>query len=65
MKKPKKNVIEVGESGEKDQMARTKQRDFEVHHVIAIQEETDEEFSKKTKKQDKFCLTSMKFFKYE
>lgn len=49
----------------KIKMARTKQRDFEVHHLIAIQDKIDEEFAKTTNKQDKFYLMSIKIKKYE
>ena len=42
----KKNTIEIGKPEEEEEMTRIKWKDFEVHHLIAIQGEMDEEFTK-------------------
>ena len=47
------DVIEVGESDE-EKMKRVKWKDFEVHHLIAIRGEMEEEFAKSANKQGKF-----------
>jgi hypothetical protein len=53
-KKVKKtDVIEVGESDE-DEMGRVKWKDFEVHQLIVIREEMEEEFAKSANKQGIF-----------
>jgi hypothetical protein len=49
----KANVIEVGESDE-EETGRVKWKDFEVHQLIAIRGEMEEEFAKSANKQDKF-----------
>ena len=46
----KKNTIEIGES-EKKNLTKIKWKDFEVHHLIAIRGEMDEEFTKIANKQ--------------
>ena len=46
------DVIEVEESDEKE-MRRVKWKDFEVHQLIAIREEMEEEFAKSSNKQGK------------
>ena len=59
-RKMKKNdVIEVGESDddEEEETARTKWKDFEVHTLIAIRGEMDEEFAKTANKQGKIFKT--------
>ena len=59
----KKNTIEIGESEEEEEeMTRIKWKDFEVHHLIAIRGEMDEEFTKTVNKQGKFFLDLFKFF---
>ena len=51
-KSDKRNTIEIGESeGEEEEMTRIKWKDFEVHHLIAIRGEMDEEFKKTANKQ--------------
>jgi hypothetical protein len=53
-KKVKKtDVIEVGESDE-DETGRVKWKDFEVHQLIAIRGEMEEEFTKSANKQGIF-----------
>jgi hypothetical protein len=53
-KKSEKEVIEVGDSEEEEEeMGRTKWRDFEVHHLIAIRGEMEDEFAKSANKQGK------------
>lgn len=48
----KKNTIEIGESEEEEEeMSRIKWKDFEVHHLIAIRGEMEEEFTKTANKQ--------------
>jgi len=49
----KTDVIEVGESDE-DETGRVKWKDFEVHQLIAIRGEMEEEFTKSANKQDIF-----------
>ena len=49
----KTNVIEVGESDE-DETGRMKWKDFEVHQLIAIRKEMEEEFAKLANKQGIF-----------
>jgi hypothetical protein len=58
-RKMKKNdVIEVGESDDdEEETARTKWKDFEVHTLIAIRGEMDEEFAKTANKQGKIFKT--------
>ena len=54
-KSDKKNTIEIGESKEEEEeMTRIKWKDFEVHHLIAIRGEMDEEFTKTVNKQGSF-----------
>ena len=43
------DVIKVGESEEED-MERVKSKDFEVHHLIAIRGEMEEEFARSSNK---------------
>jgi hypothetical protein len=46
----KKSTIEIGESEEEEEeMTRLKWKDFEVHHLIAIRGEMDEELKKNSK----------------
>jgi hypothetical protein len=49
----KKDTIEIGESDEEEEedAARTKWKDFEVHHLIAIRGEMEDEFIKTANKQ--------------
>lgn len=56
--KTNNDIIEVGESeeGEEEEMARIKRRDFQMHHLITIRGEMNEEFTKTTNKQGKFVL---------
>jgi hypothetical protein len=49
----KTDVIEVGESDE-DETGRVKWKDFEVHQLIAIRGEMEEEFAKSANKQGIF-----------
>ena len=49
----KADVIEVGESDE-EETGRMKWKDFEVHQLIAIRGEMEEEFAKSANKQGKF-----------
>jgi hypothetical protein len=57
----KADVIEVGESDE-NETRRVKWKDFEVHQLIAIREEMEEEFAKSANKQGFFFSTSIYFF---
>ena len=57
----KMDVIEVRESNE-EEMKRMKWNDFEVHKLIVIREEMEEEFAKLANKQGKF-LEKYNFFK--
>ena len=53
-KKSDNKVIEVGDSeDEEEEMGRTKWRDFEVHHLIAIRGEMEDKFAKSANKQGK------------
>ena len=47
------DVIEVGKSNE-EKMERVKWKDFEVHQLIAIRGEIEEEFAQSSNKQGKF-----------
>ena len=59
----KRNIIEIGESeGEEEEMTRIKWKDFEVHHLIAIRGEMDEEFKKTTNKQGNVFWIFLEFF---
>ncbi len=49
----KTDVIEVGESDEEEN-GRVKWKDFEVHQLIAIRGEMDENFARASNKQGKF-----------
>ena len=58
----KKNMIEIGESEEEEEeMTRIKWKDFEVHHLIAIRGEMDEEFTKTVNKQSNCFLEFLNF----
>jgi hypothetical protein len=46
----KRYTIKIGESKKEEEMAKIKWKDFEVHHLIAIHGEVDEEFKKIKKK---------------
>ena len=50
-------MIKIGIS-EGEKMTRIKWKDFEVHHLIVIRGEMDEEFTKTVNKQNNF----LKFF---
>ena len=60
----KNDIIEVGEYEEEVETTRIKWKHFEVHYLIAIQSEINEEFAKIANKQSKlyFNLTVI-FFK--
>ncbi len=60
----KKKTIEIGESEEEEEeeeeMSRIKWKDFEVHHLIAIRGDMDEEFTKTTNKQGNLVIVCSK-----
>ena len=56
----KMDIIEVGESDEAE-MGRVKWKDFEVHQLIAIRGEMEDEFARSSNKQGKF-LKKYNFF---
>ena len=59
----KKSTIEIGESEEEEkEMTKFKWKDFEVHHLIAIREEMDEEFKKTANKQGNLFLDLFHLF---
>jgi hypothetical protein len=58
----KTDVIELGESDEEG-VASVKWRDFEVHHLIAIRGEMDDEFARTANKQGIFSQIFFRRFK--
>ena len=57
------DIIEVGESDEAE-MGRVKWKDFEVHQLIAIRGEMEDEFARSSNKQGKFLKKYNFFLKF-